>query len=233
MSLHDLRREYEERRRALIEQLQGNPSLDAATQHQIYGAIKEIENFIATIDAHQQAQAARGISVDLSRERPRPFVERSQKVFHRVRHGTGRVFKEHIPRVTKAIVAAPRRYVDRRRDELRLRREIEAELRARQTARSLNQEFVVLEHPHQVLPAEERMPALPATPAVSQDATAAQVVRKGAPIGQHPKRRKPIEVPAKRKAHQSLHAQGKKGGQHKPHRKHDKDQFKPSKRKRR
>lgn len=241
MSLHDLRREYEDRRRALIEQLNSNKTLDAAAQHQVYGAIKEIEHFLATIDAHQEAQQARGLNVELSRERPRPFVERTQKVFHKVRTGTGRVFKERIPRVSRALVAAPKRYFDRKREERRLRREIEAEVRARQATQggaAANDEFVVLEHPHQVLHAEESTPqSYPLEEIVQQpvvpEAPAPRVTRKGAPLGAHPKRRKAIETPAKKKTQHGKNSAGKKGGQHKPHQKRGKQYFAPSKKKRR
>ncbi len=246
MSLHDLRREYEERRRALIEQLQSNKNLDAATQHQIYGAIKEIENFLSTIEGHVSAQQERGISVDLSRERPSPFGQRSRAALGKVSSGTARVFTKHIPNATKALVTAPKRFVDRKREETRLRREIEAEVRARQmpvapaAPTQHNEEYVVLEHPHQVLAAEEpSTQSHPVEELPAADAPAAQTAskkRKKAPVkvvqkstkrpaqavpsrknimmGKHPKRAKTIETPSKNKAHPSKHGKKSMGKTH-------------------
>ena len=189
MSLHDLRREYEERRRALIEQLQSNKALDAATQHQIYGAIKESEHFLATIEGHASAQQSRGMNVELSRERPSPFRERSRAALGKVSSGTARVFTKHIPNATKALVTAPKRFVVRKREETRLRREIEAEVRARQmpaAPEQHNEEYVVLEHPHQVLAAEEPTPEsqpMQELPATDVPATVvAAKKRKKAPV---------------------------------------------------
>lgn len=131
MSLHNLKREYEDRRQALIDQLQKNHTLDAATQHQIYGAIKEIESFLSTIDYQIATEQQRNINIELSREKPNPFAERTKNAFRNVHHGTKRVFTHHIPSATRAVVGAPKRFFDRRREEARLRAEIEREIRAR------------------------------------------------------------------------------------------------------
>lgn len=131
MSLHNLKREYEDRRQALIDQLQKNHTLDAATQHQIYGAIKEIESFLSTIDYQIATEQQRNINIELSREKPNPLAERTKNVFRSVHHGTKRVFTHHIPGATRAVVGAPKRFFDRRREEARLRAEIEREVRAR------------------------------------------------------------------------------------------------------
>lgn len=129
MSLQDLKREYEERRQALVDQLQRNQDLDAATQHQIYGAIKEIENFLNTIEL--QMSADRNLNIELSRDRPSPLAERTRGAVRNVGSGTARIFREHIPNAARKVVGAPKRYFDRRREERRLREEIEHELRAR------------------------------------------------------------------------------------------------------
>ncbi len=50
MPLRQLRATFEKRRSDLIDLLESNPKLDPAKQHQIYGAIIEIENFLKTIE---------------------------------------------------------------------------------------------------------------------------------------------------------------------------------------
>ena len=50
MSLHELRKLYEKRKSNLVTLLEKNPKLDPARQHQIYGAICEIDILLKTID---------------------------------------------------------------------------------------------------------------------------------------------------------------------------------------
>lgn len=51
MVLNELRRTFEKRRLNLINILEtGSFELDLGKQHQLYGAIKEIENFLRTLD---------------------------------------------------------------------------------------------------------------------------------------------------------------------------------------
>jgi|GEM_PF-1111377 len=232
MSLYNLKREYEERRRVLVEQLQNNRDLDPATQHQIYGAIKEIENFLKTIDYQVSVEQEKDLNVDLSRERPSPFVERTKSAVYHVAHGTKRVFTHHIPTVAKKAVAVPKQYFDKRKEEARLRQEIETEIRARkqpgyvapapQTAARATptSEYVTLEHPHQDLPVQHVATEVPHQ-AVGQSSTAQPARTSNQPaartVNSHVKRQKVIEKPAKGKAHPSKHAFGKKGGMHKPH----------------
>jgi hypothetical protein len=155
MSLYNLKREYEERRRALVEQLQKNPSLDPATQHQIYGAIKEIENFLKTIDFQISSEQDKNLNVELERARPNPFVERTKGAVYHVVGGTKKVFTHHIPNAARSVASVPKKYWDRKKEESRLRAEIEAEVRARQAAHrqqlAHTTEHVTLEHPHQEL----------------------------------------------------------------------------------
>ncbi|MFH1173802.1 MAG: hypothetical protein V1725_01575 [archaeon] len=51
MALRDLQKTYEKRRTDLIDLLE-NGNLDPAKQHQVYGAILEIETFLKTIKHH-------------------------------------------------------------------------------------------------------------------------------------------------------------------------------------
>jgi len=235
MSLYNLKREYEERRSALVEQLQRNPSLDPATQHQIYGAIKEIESFLKTIDYQIASEQEKHLDVNLSSQKPSPFVERTKGAVYHVARGTKKLFAEHIPNVAKKAVFAPKQYFDKRKEEARLRREIEAELVARRnTAMApIGQDHVTLEHPHQELttiheePVDiedaKRKAGLADAPTWSDE-----TVQKTEPLPaeQRPanrvKRPKVIARAAKTKNHPSKNAPGKKGGQHKPHLKKDK-----------
>jgi hypothetical protein len=200
MSLYALKREYEERRQALVDQLQRNPSLDPATQHQIYGAIKEIENFLKTIEYQIATEQEKNLNVELSRERPSPIVERTTKMITHVATGTKRVFTHHLPQATKHVVTAPKRYFDRRREERRLKAEIEVEVRRRREA-EIAHGTITLEHPHQVLPIKQ------------SDETVHRT------MNDHEKRQHVMAKPSKEKARPSRHAKNKKGGQHKPHHK--------------
>jgi hypothetical protein len=158
MSLYTLKREYEERRQALIDQLQKNPNLDPATQHQIYGAIKEIENFLKTIEYQISTDQERNLNVALSTDRPTPFMERTSKAVYHVAHGT----KKLLTHTVKGVVLGPKRYFDRKKEEKRLKSEIKAEMdrRHEEHMRQLMQttEHVTLEHPHQELAVEHEEP---------------------------------------------------------------------------
>ncbi|GIU70377.1 MAG: hypothetical protein KatS3mg002_1613 [Candidatus Woesearchaeota archaeon] len=58
MPLRELRSIYEKRKANLVELLEKNPKLDPARQHQIYGAICEIDILLKTID-HLREQEIR------------------------------------------------------------------------------------------------------------------------------------------------------------------------------
>ncbi len=158
MSLANLKREYEERRAALVQQLQNNAKLDPATQHQIYGAIKEIENFLRTIDYQLGVDQDKNIQVDLERQKPSPFVEKTNKMVTHVTKSTKRLFTEHIPNTAKKAYNKPKQavtnYFDRKREEARVRAEIETEVRRRMQPQQTSQHqhpHLVLENPHQEL----------------------------------------------------------------------------------
>lgn len=131
MTLYTLKREYEERRQALVDKLQNTQDMDPAVQHQIYGAIKEIENFLQSIEFQVSSDQQHRLELELSRDRPRPFVERTRKVVKKVRSGTKKVVKERIPQATRKFTRVPKKYMERRREMRRLRKQVEAELRER------------------------------------------------------------------------------------------------------
>ena len=131
MSLYALKREYEERRQALVDQLKNNARLDAETQHQLYGAIKEIENFLKTIEFQITNEQERQLNIDLGRDRPRPLGERTKGVVGKVRSGTRKVVKEHIPGVAKKVTRGPKKYLQKRKEKRRLKRELKKEFQLR------------------------------------------------------------------------------------------------------
>jgi len=129
MTLYALKREYEERKQALLDKLENNPHMDAALQHQIYGAVKEIEHFMDAIDMHMRNEQQ--LNIDLSRDRPRPLFERTKRIAGKVRTGTRKVVKEKIPAAAKKVASKPRQYMQRRRELRKLRKAVEEELRTR------------------------------------------------------------------------------------------------------
>ena len=64
MPLRQLRSLYEKRRNNLIELLERNPKLDPARQHQIYGAICEIDILIKTIDHLREQEIKENYALD-------------------------------------------------------------------------------------------------------------------------------------------------------------------------
>ena len=88
MPLNKLRRSFEERRLSLVEKLQkSKEELDLSQQHQIYGAIKEIENFLKSIDYYRTLEAEQAFEFDLSKEREWPIVKRTGRAIKSVGKG--------------------------------------------------------------------------------------------------------------------------------------------------
>ena len=65
MPLRHLRSLYEKRRMNLVELLEKNPKLDPARQHQIYGAICEIDILIKTIDHLREQEIQENYQLDV------------------------------------------------------------------------------------------------------------------------------------------------------------------------
>lgn len=88
MPLNKLRRSFEERRNALVEKLEKNKSdLDLSQQHQIYGAVKEIENFLRSIDHYRTLEAENNFDIELSKEKEWPVIQRTQRVLKAIGNG--------------------------------------------------------------------------------------------------------------------------------------------------
>jgi len=126
MPLQKLRRQFEERRLSLIETLQKNKEgLELSQQHQIYGAIKEIENFLKALDYAREEQL-RGDTWELKSIEP--------KMKRTVGHAKERtrVFFSNIGIVLKERVAHPaKRVAHAMRKKVRLVKEVAKEVKAR------------------------------------------------------------------------------------------------------
>jgi len=64
MPLNQLRSLYEKRKMNLVSLLEKNPKLDPARQHQIYGAICEIDILIKTIDHLRDQEVEESFKLD-------------------------------------------------------------------------------------------------------------------------------------------------------------------------
>src|SRR5210317_792669 len=126
MPLNKLRRSFEERRNHLIEKLDKNrDDLDLSQQHQIYGAVKEIENFLKSIDHHRTLEAESAFDIELSQEREWPVLRRVQRIVKSLGRGTKEV-------ITWTFVKAPvkaGRGIKGSIEEYRERREVEKKVR--------------------------------------------------------------------------------------------------------
>lgn len=76
MTLQRVRRQLEERRRSLIDTLQkSKETMELSKQHQLYGAIKELENVLKTIDYHYE-EHLKGTDFELLRAPVTPLRTR-------------------------------------------------------------------------------------------------------------------------------------------------------------
>lgn len=129
MSLNKLRRDFEERRNNLIEKLDKNrEELDLSQQHQIYGAVKEIENFLKSIDHHRTLEAESAFDIELSQEREWPLVKRTQRVAKKLGNGLVQVatwtFVKAPIKMHKGVRGSIEEYRERREVEKQVRREV-------------------------------------------------------------------------------------------------------------
>lgn len=76
MSLSELRQVFERRKYNLMKLLQEKPSeLSIEKQHQVYGAILEIENFLRAIDHYRELEVRKGINKTIQKERIKKVLE--------------------------------------------------------------------------------------------------------------------------------------------------------------
>ncbi|RME53028.1 hypothetical protein D6783_03130 [Candidatus Woesearchaeota archaeon] len=77
MPLIALKRTFEQRRANLITMLNnGKETLDLGKQHQLYGAIKEIENFLKTIDYYRNLEMKSRVNFELEKDPERTLKSR-------------------------------------------------------------------------------------------------------------------------------------------------------------
>jgi len=72
MPLRQLRSLYEKRRVNLVSLLEKNPKLDPARQHQIYGAICEIDILLKTIDHLREQEIQENLELDAKGKGEKP-----------------------------------------------------------------------------------------------------------------------------------------------------------------
>jgi hypothetical protein len=128
MPLSKLRRSFEERRLVLIETLRKG-ELDLSKQHQLYGAIKEIENVLKAVEYYQE-EHLKGSDFELKREGPRPLRARTAIFAAQVTlgaKGAARTLRLGIVRVGKGTKRAVRGLGK----SVRLIKEVAREVKAR------------------------------------------------------------------------------------------------------
>ncbi len=95
MSLAEIKRFVEKRKYNLTDVLQvGREEIDLSRQHQIYGAIKELENILKTIEYHQEQETNASYAIDLSGEQGTSVIERMSLKLKK----SMRISREDIPR---------------------------------------------------------------------------------------------------------------------------------------
>ncbi len=140
MPLNRLQREFEDRRHSLIETLQRNKdSLELSKQHQIYGAIKEIEVFLKAID-HQRELLLRGEDFELVREGPQPVAKRTSVAIDRLRSGTGALVRGITTVFNETVVKRTQHVVRATRHRVRLIKDVAREVKRRQEGAGENAE---------------------------------------------------------------------------------------------
>ncbi len=131
MSLNRLRRNFEERRLSLIETLQRQrDELELSKQHQLYGAIKEIESFLKAIDSLREEELD-GTDFELKREGERPIALRANLAVKRAGDRTKTFFSAVAVGVNEKVFKGAKRAVSSTRNKVRIYKEIAKEVKAR------------------------------------------------------------------------------------------------------
>lgn len=77
MTFIEIKRIFEKRRFNIIKTLEsGREDIDLSKQHQMYGAIKELENILKTIDYYQEMEVKNDFDFKLSRESSRTILQK-------------------------------------------------------------------------------------------------------------------------------------------------------------
>jgi hypothetical protein len=75
MPIGEVQRSLERRRVSLVKIL-NNENLPIEKQHQVYGAIKEIENVLKALDYHKQQDILKGFKVELKNDKNKSLFTR-------------------------------------------------------------------------------------------------------------------------------------------------------------
>lgn len=130
--LSKLRRSYEERKLSLIETLQkGKDNLELSKQHQLYGAIKEIEHFLKSIEYYEQLAIDDRVQFELDREGPAPFSERASDAWDGFSKKTKKGAKKVGVSIHKVFVKAPSNSFKTAKKKLRMFQEAMDEVKKR------------------------------------------------------------------------------------------------------
>ena len=137
MPLNKLRRSFEERKNTLVSKLEKNrDELDLSQQHQIYGAVKEIDNFLRSIDHYRTLEAEQGFDMDLTYEKEWPLIQRTQRMMRKLRDGTLEVltwtFVKVPVRINKKVKGSYEEYRERREVERKVREEVSRRLKKKE-----------------------------------------------------------------------------------------------------
>ncbi len=77
MDFVEIMKTLEKRRFNLINTLEnGRDDIELSKQHQLYGAIKELENIMKTIEHHREEYIKKNFDFNLSREEEKGFFKR-------------------------------------------------------------------------------------------------------------------------------------------------------------
>lgn len=129
MPLNKLRREFEDRRLNLIETLQrGKSEMELSKQHQLYGAIKEIEKFLDSIEYHQE-ETVNATDFELKREGPRPLSTRATIALQQVGSKTKGRISNLILSFQEKVIKGTGRVIKRTKRRIHLYKEVSRQIR--------------------------------------------------------------------------------------------------------
>lgn len=86
MPLIALKRTFEQRRNNLVGMLNnGRENLDLGKQHQIYGAVKEIDNFLKTIEYYRNLEIKSRVNFELQKDPEQTMRQRMSNFVQNLR----------------------------------------------------------------------------------------------------------------------------------------------------
>lgn len=77
MNLTEIRKAFEQRKYNLIRTLEnGRDHIELSKQHQMYGAIKELETILKIVDYHRKQEAESNVEFRLSKEENKSMLKK-------------------------------------------------------------------------------------------------------------------------------------------------------------